>query len=509
MFVVLCGCEGAPVSALDGGNLGVSPGGADDNAEARQRILDGQLPHDSEITVEGFLSEHDIPLPVPPNAPQIYANVAAAWRKPFNEPAAMGEVFIGLGTTQHLDTFEREPQNLVVVLDLSASMYDSPTDEWLVYRASDYVNGIQFNLSPNSLPEPDWTTKLDWARSFVSKLLDQLDENDQITVVAFQEQPRVLVETTAVTDRPTIRRALDRAKAGGDTDMFAGLKDGVERALRSRAAGRLDRVLLLTDAIPNAGQQDTSEFLKLVGQYAEQNVGMTLLGIGRNFNTDLALAISALRGGNLQYIDSEERIDELVTGEFRFFVSPAAYELVVELWHDPAVAIRDVYGVRDYYASVNNISFGVPTLFFSKRQGGGALVIRMSTAAPPDFSTDTTVGTLVLRYKLPDGTQLRQETALVVPAGTAPSGEPPYFSDSSARRAALLLDTVLTIKRAISMARTQPYVYGQRPLANLLLRDFLEYFDEAALGLSNKTDTDSRSLSDERAIIERLIGIIR
>src|SRR4029453_11169551 len=45
-----------------GGSLGITPGGAKDIGYARDAIKHGRVPEANTITVEGLLSEHDIPV---------------------------------------------------------------------------------------------------------------------------------------------------------------------------------------------------------------------------------------------------------------------------------------------------------------------------------------------------------------------------------------------------------------------------------------------------------------
>ena len=69
-----CAMMAAPV----GGDVGATTGGQQDIAAARATIEDGGIPDPESITVEGFMSEHAIPIETPPDAGILYANVTAA-----------------------------------------------------------------------------------------------------------------------------------------------------------------------------------------------------------------------------------------------------------------------------------------------------------------------------------------------------------------------------------------------------------------------------------------------
>lgn len=499
------GC--APAVSAGGDLAGIAPGGVQDVALARQQIESGVLPDPALLSVEGFLREHDIPLTAPPGAPEIFASVAGAWRKPFDEPAAMGEVYIGLGTTRDLDSIVRVPLNLVVLIDRSGSMLDSPTGGYYTPSTSSPYSYL-FPFAPQPAPpEPDYPTKLSWARLATYRVIDQLNADDLLTVISFNDQARVDVDAVVPTDHGALGDAVAGLRAAGNTNLHAALERAFQSALAHRAPGRLDRVILLTDAKPTEGLQATGEFVSLVAQYAQQDVGLTLMGVGTDFGIELGLAISALRGGTSFFLDSQRRIDQLIGDEFRFFVTPAAFDLTLQVTHNASVGIREVYGVSDYAGSASGATITLPTLFFSRREGGGAIVVRFSTAQTPDFSVDRTIGSLRLTYALPDKSQAAQTVDLTIPAGTAPGGEPPWFFDPAARRAAVLLDTALGLHSAAELAYYAGYG-GDNGTAVSLLRNLLSYFDVATLGLSDQIDGDSRSLSDERRLIQQFLALL-
>ncbi len=491
------GC--APAVGTGGDLAGVGPGGAQDVALARNDIARGVVPNPDSLTVAGFLREHDIPLATPSGAPEIFASLSGAWRVPFNEPAAMGELYLGLGTTRDLGSFMRRPLNVVLLIDISASMLDSPDDSYF-YPPLAYSLFGPIRLEPQEVNG----SKLELARTIAYRVLDQLGPDDLVSIVTFNQDSHVLTEGVSVTDSGALGDVIAALKGSGNTNLEQGLRLGFQTALDHHSDTRLDRVILVTDALPTEGLQATGDFTSLVGQYAEQNAGLTLIGVGTDFGVELGLAISALRGGNSFYLNSLDRVNDVIPNEFKFFTTPAAYDLTLRVSHDETVGIRDVFGVSDYAGSPTSATITLPTLFFSRREGGGAIVVRFSTAQPPDFSADRTFGSVQLTYTLPDGSQPTQTTALTIPAGTAASGDPPYFSDLAARRAAALVDVAVGLHDAAERAYSGDFDGGAELLGNLA-----DYFDTATLGLSDRIDGDSRSLSDEADLIEEFLALVR
>lgn len=479
-LLLLSACTpGAGPGGFDSGLLGVTGGGAQDIAAARAKINSGILPSVDEITIEGFLSEHEIALPAPPDAGELYVSGGLAWRHayPFQAPGA--DVFVGFGTTIDLESFKRPPLNLVIAVDRSGSManYASPTDS---------------------------RSKLTAVQQALQSLAAQLAVDDRVALVSFNHRTTVDL-ASAPFDPPRFEKTVNRLQAAGDTNLYEALQTAFSTAAASAGAGRSSRVILFTDALPNSGRTSTPEIVDLVRTYAEQGVGLTLMGVGYAYGDELAREVTSLRNGNAYYLSDADRIARIFEEEFKFLVAPAAEDVSLEITIPDGIGVKAVYGAPDYIPGSNGARIEIPTLFFSRREGGGSLIIvRLQFAQTPDFTTPAPVGSMTLRYRLLDGTQRETTTLVELPAVLAPGGEPPYFSDPALRRAAALLDTAVALREA-TIAASQ----GRWVEAGAMIDAFLPLFDAATRGLSDRVDASERSLSDERRLLEALRGIVR
>lgn len=471
------GCGVGTPASFDANVAGVTPGGTQDIAEARSQIRDGALPDPNAITVEGFLSEHDIPLTAPEGAPEIYASFAVAYRQPFNEPAAGVDLFVALGTTVDLAEFQRRPLNLSVVVDRSGSM------------------GAAASAT-------DRRSKLEAVQQALHSLLDRLRDDDRLSLVSFNEFVTVDLPPTRAAERDAIRDRINRLKAAGNTHLFEALRVGFEQVASSASQTHDNRVILFTDARPTVGPFSSPEFVEMIRAQASLGIGCTIMGVGVDFGTELGNDLANVRLANSFFLSDAERIARIFEDEFDFFVTPAAFDLDLQINVPDGIGIRDVYGVPDYIPGSRGARVHVPTLFFSAREGG-VIVVRLTFREPPTFEEDVTVGHLSMSYTLASGEQRAMSGDVVLPAGLSPEGDPPFFSEESARRAAVLLDTVLVLREATKAGRD-----GRQSDATALLREFLTHFDEATLGMSDRTDATSRGLSDERGLLETLLGSI-
>jgi len=448
-------------------------------AQARAVIMSGGVPEPDSITVEGMLSEHDVPLIAPESADEFYAYAGLAWRVPVGSTtgAAGADIILGIGTTIDLESIVREPQNLVVAVDRSDSMDESasPTDS---------------------------RSKFEAVHSAIVSLLDRLDEGDRLSLVSFASRARVDVASVEVVNRDSLDddvAELFSLKPDGATDLAAGLELAFAVAGDSSSPSRADRVILFTDAVPTDGDVEADDLVDRIRTQASSGIGFTLMGVGTSFGTDLALEMGQVAGANFYYLEDADRIERVFEDEFDFMVTPAAYDLILDISIPDGVGIRDVYGVPDYVPGAAGAQVVVPTLFFSRREGSGVVIVRLSLSSAPVEGVEHPLATVSMSYRLTDGTERSSAFDMALAPGMEPDGEPAYFSDESTRRTVVLLDTALVLHDAAEDA-----LAGRGSEAISLIDSFLPRFDATILGLSDRTEPSSRGLSDERELLEVL-----
>jgi len=113
------GCAAAFQSATlsPGSGAGVTVGGVQDIAYARQVIEDGGVPPPDSITVQGLLSEHSIEIATPPEAGLLFSTAAAAWGPHVDAASPLATAVIGFGSTINREIFKRPPLNLALIID--------------------------------------------------------------------------------------------------------------------------------------------------------------------------------------------------------------------------------------------------------------------------------------------------------------------------------------------------------------------------------------------------------
>lgn len=411
---------GMPVAEAK--KLGVTTGGMQDIGLARRLIKEGKVPSPSAFTAEGLISEHDIPVEGMPSGEDLYASASVAWTRRFGKRSPEAIVLIGFGVDMDLAEFRRPPLNLGVVVDVSGSMRGG---------------------------------KIEAVKKALLKLVDRLGEKDRLAIVLFHHQAWVPLPSAFPADREKAREIVKGLKAGGSTNIEDGLRHGFAQvAAHLKEEERSPRVLLFTDARPNVNATAPHGFLPMTEGAAAAGIGLGAFGVGMDFGQDLAYKIFRTRGANYFYLENEEKIARVFDEEFDFLVTPAAYDIELMLVPEEKARITDVLGVPDYKEDAEGAEMKIPTLFFSKREGGGAVMVALALD-DPDFADEVPLAVLDLSF-VPVGSKerIRQRLEVFLPPGCDPEGEPPYFSQEGARKALVLADIATALKAATSGFKT-------------------------------------------------------
>jgi Ca-activated chloride channel homolog len=357
LALVLSGCG-------DASSLGVTQGGAQDMALAREIIESGGIPQAGSFTSEGLFSEHDLPLEGEACAQDLCPRAALAKIVPLDGGDSRMLVQLGFATGVDPDTFRRTPLNLSVAVDVSGSMSGD---------------------------------KLSAVKEALSAMVAQLDGDDRMSLVTYGTSAKLKKRSVQMDDggRRSMLRAIGRMRTAGSTNMEAGMDLAYGQILdHAGQAGVSDRLMLFTDAMPNVGATDAGSFMELMQSHSEQGIGISVFGVGLDLGAELASEISKTRGGNSFFLADSDAISTVFDEDFDFVVSPIAYDLGVNLELGEGVGLEAAYGAPS--ASDDGFELSVSTLFLSRRNGGIGVMLDAE-----DLSGK--LGTLEIRYETVGG----------------------------------------------------------------------------------------------------------
>ena len=196
----------------------------------RRKVLSGERVSPDSIRIEEMLNYFHYDYAKPQNGEPFGVTVEIA-PCPWNEKTKL--MLIGL-QAEEIQTDNRPGHNLVFLIDTSGSMYGSD--------------------------------RLDLVKRAFLLLLDELEPEDTVSIVAYASQDRVVIEGVPAADKTRIMEAISELEAGGATNGSAGINRAYEIAAKYYREGGVNRILLATDGDLNVGTTGEGDLANLVSE---------------------------------------------------------------------------------------------------------------------------------------------------------------------------------------------------------------------------------------------------
>ena len=276
---------------------------------ARRFLDEGQLPPRESVRVEEYVNALNYEYDAPRDGLDV---VVDGGPSPFNPENFLVRVGV---SAEEIDADERQPVALTFVVDTSGSM-----------------------------DRPD---RLGLVRESLAILVEELDRDDTVAIVTYSGQSGIVLEPTEVRDRDRILDAIDSMRAGGNTNLQAGLDTGYDLAREAFRSDGVNRVIVASDGLANAGITDVDALADRLRRDADAGISVVTLGYGLNGFNDTTMEQLADQGdGFFSYIDTIEEAERLFSDELTSTLITAAIDAKIQVEFDPNVV--DEYRLIGY-----------------------------------------------------------------------------------------------------------------------------------------------------------------
>ncbi len=269
---------------------------------SRSYIREGRLPPPEAVRVEEFVNYFKPDYPGAEEGLQVYIDGA---RSQFGED---NKHLLRVGVSaRDISLEERRPVALTFVIDVSGSM------------------GRE--------------NRLGLAKRSLTKLVDQLTDDDRVAIVVYGTNARVVLEPTS--DHRDILRAIDRLRPEGATNAEAGISLGYQLASDNFRQRRNNRVVLISDGVANVGNTAYDKILRHIEDEREDGITLTVIGVGMgNYNDILMEQLADNGDGNYFYVDNDREARRLFTTDLVGLLEPVAMDAKIQVEFNPRVVDR-------------------------------------------------------------------------------------------------------------------------------------------------------------------------
>ncbi len=445
---------GGPLTGNADQGIGLKPGGAQDIGFFRSKLKSGLLPKPGDMTIEGWLNEHDTWLPKAAKDRLVSLHaMAGVLSLPQTGTSTQNEAVLQLGlnsgqTLQDVST----PVALTVVIDRSGSMSGD--------KMAHTLAGLHV-------------------------LADQLPSGARIGVLSFSDSvASVYAAQDTAAKAPALHQAIDTIKPGGGTNFYAGLEAGLAECKKAPESFKFKRILMLSDGVPTVGNTNSAAISSLAKAAAAAGCSVSSIGVGLDFSPALMNSVAQQGGGTAWFLQNAEHAKQVFVQDLQTMLLPVAEKLWIQFKPAAGWKVKEIYGFNwvDQGGIVkitgpktdavvgpieepppapdpNTQPVAMPTLFASQRNG----LVMARLSAPADFDPDQLQNLMLASvdygYQLSkQGGEEKFTVPVQVPGLTAvPDGGFAYFASPAVRRSWILLRDGLDLIAACALAeKAQP-----------------------------------------------------
>ncbi len=183
----------------------------------------------------------------------------------------------------------------------------------------------------------DYVNKLPLLKESMKVLLNELRDDDRVSIVYYASGTGVLLEPTKASEKSKIINAIDNMRAGGGTSGAAGLDLAYEMAAKHFIKDGNNRIILATDGDFNIGKSSDKEMQELIEEKRKSGVFLTCLGFGMgNYKDSKMITLSKKGNGNYAYIDNIQEANRFLGKEFKGSMYAIAKDVKIQIEFNPA-----------------------------------------------------------------------------------------------------------------------------------------------------------------------------
>lgn len=238
--------------------------------------------------------------------------------------------------------------------------------------------------------------RIEMVKSNILQLIKHLKPNDMICIVAFSDRAEVIVPPTRSSELVKVESRINQLETFGSTELFRGLETGVAMLRRTPENTLIRHLILMTDGHTYG---DEEECLNLARAAEQENISMSAMGIGSEWNDAFLDKLVSISGGTTVYITSSKDLSTYLSHKLDSIGIVYATAVTLEIDPDPSVEIRYAFRLRP---DLGPVEIEKPISLGSLQYGKGiSLLLEMYVDAIPPNVPELRLGTGYVSLKLP------------------------------------------------------------------------------------------------------------
>ncbi len=267
---------------------------------AQDALAKGEWPERNRIRVEEFVNAFDYGDPMPSQRDKVACRQEQAIH-PFLQQRNLLRIAM---RTAAAGRSGQTPLRLTIMLDKSGSM-----------------------------ERPDRVATVHLA---FTRLTEQLQPNDRVTLLSFARQPRLLADGATGADLAKLANLAAATPTEGGTNLEAALHLAIEKAEEHKLAGAQNRIVLITDGAANLGDANPERLGATIEAIRERGIAFDAAGVGaEGLNDEILEALTRKGDGRYYLLNRPEDADDGFAKQIAGALRPAAKNVKIQVEFNP------------------------------------------------------------------------------------------------------------------------------------------------------------------------------
>ncbi|KAH8649047.1 hint-domain-containing protein [Xylariales sp. PMI_506] len=245
-------------------------------------------------------------------------------------------------------SLDHVPCDIVLVIDISGSMSFRPP--WPDTEGRER----QHEQRPSIM---------EIAKHAASTITKSLDETDRLGIVTFGDRADVLQKLTPMTkyNKTLSVEAIDKIKTAGTTNMWGGIKSGLD-LFNDRSAssqGKVPVILVLTDGHSNTGNPPDDHWVNAIRSMGALKASIHTFGFGNQADSGVLKSVAEVGNGNYSFISDAGLVGTIFSHAVANLQSTFANKCFLKLTFPASLTLEKTTGkTLEYYEESVGYAFG-------------------------------------------------------------------------------------------------------------------------------------------------------
>lgn len=184
--------------------------------------------------------------------------------------------------------------------------------------------------------------RLDRVKGAAYQVIDSMNPEDVLSVVAFSDRASVLIPATKVGDKPRLKAQIALMSAFGGTEMYHGLSEGMKQNREFLDPKYVNHILVITDGNTYGDEEQCHQ---LAANAAIEGIGISAMGLGTDWNDDFLDKLASITGGVSQFIRSVQEVGHYINMHVRHLANTFAERVRLLPRLAPGVTIDQAFKI--------------------------------------------------------------------------------------------------------------------------------------------------------------------